>query len=265
MSVGGYELGDALMSGNNPAAAALGGVLKGAASGALGFGSLGKLEQISRLNKLTELIDKKADWGIPFRKASGNPDKAIDTLLQNKQGFVPNAINKLSDADIGHQTSNINYSGEQHIPSPDVTGNILNEVNQNFNPLNQNTTLYGYVSAFTPEQIGAMSGEEFAKNEAEIFRQAKQGMIKPQNPSSKIKGFKNPLTGSSQIFTQEDIGSMSAEEYAQNEDAIMAQVKEIGVPTNAQMEETTRTGGAVYVRPYTRSDGTQVKGYYRSN
>ncbi len=33
-------------------------------------------------------------WGIPYRKASGNPQKAIDTLMENQRGFVPNVTNK---------------------------------------------------------------------------------------------------------------------------------------------------------------------------
>lgn len=36
-------------------------------------------------------------------------------------------------------------------------------------------------------------------------------------------------------------------------------------PTNAELQSTATAGnGIVYVNAYTRSDGTEVKGYYRS-
>ena len=58
---------------------------------------------------------------------------------------------------------------------------------------------------------------------------------------------------------------MSTGEYSEFEKAIMAQLNSIGVPSNSDMElETITTGGVVYVHPYTRSDGTEVKGHYRS-
>jgi len=37
----------------------------------------------------------------------------------------------------------------------------------------------------------------------------------------------------SQVFTREDIGAMSRDEFAQNENAIMKQLKEMGIPTKA--------------------------------
>ena len=37
------------------------------------------------------------------------------------------------------------------------------------------------------------------------------------------------------------------------------------MPTNGYLQREAMTGGAVvYVDSYTRSDGTEVKGYYRS-
>ena len=90
-------------------------------------------------------------------------------------------------------------------------------------------------------------------------------LTNPQQQESKLSGYTNPLTGSSRIFTREDIDAMSTGEYSEFEKAIMAQLNSIGVPSNSDMElETITTGGVVYVHPYTRSDGTEVKGHYRS-
>lgn len=43
---------------------------------------------------------------------------------------------------------------------------------------------------------------------------------------------------------------MAGDEYIANEPAIMAQLQAIGIPTDNELE--------------TRSDGTEVRGYYRS-
>lgn len=71
--------------------------------------------------------------------------------------------------------------------------------------------------------------------------------------------------GNNRIFTREDIDNMAVDEYLKNEDAIRAQWGKIGIPTNGDMEREMITGGnVIYVQPYTRQDGTKVKGYYRS-
>lgn len=121
------------------------------------------------------------------------------------------------------------------------------------------------VQVFTPEQIGKMSREEFAQNESAIMSQMKDGLIQNQSPLIKFSGFINPVTGSKQIFSREDIGAMSTDEYSNNEKAINAQLNTIGVPTFSELESAVSSGGGViYVEPYTRSNGVQVRGYYRS-
>ena len=94
--------------------------------------------------------------------------------------------------------------------------------------------------------------------------QIQNGLIQNQ-PQNNYSGYRNSANGSSQIFSREDIGAMSTNEYTQNEKAISAQLNSIGIPTNGELHNASLTGGgAEYVRPYMRSDGTQVKGYYRS-
>lgn len=117
---------------------------------------------------------------------------------------------------------------------------------------------------FTPEQIGNMSREEFDKNESAIMSQMKDGLIQTQSPSTNFSGFTNPVSGSKQIFSREDIGAMSTDEFSNNEKAINAQLNSIGVPTSNELHNATNGGGAVYIEPYIRSDGVQVKGYYRA-
>ena len=69
------------------------------------------------------------------------------------------------------------------------------------------------------------------------------------------------------IFTNEEVGQMSSDEFAKHEKEIDAQTRAFNgtMPTNGDLQREAMTGGGVvYVNSYTRSDGTEVKGYYRS-
>ena len=82
-----------------------------------------------------------------------------------------------------------------------------------------------------------------------------------------FSGYTNPLTGNNRIFTREEVGAMSSKEFAKYEKEIDAQLAAMGgtMPTNGDLQREAITGGGViYVNSYTRSDGTQVRGYYRS-
>ena len=82
-----------------------------------------------------------------------------------------------------------------------------------------------------------------------------------------IFGYTNPLTGSNHIYTREEVGRMSKEEFAKHEKEINAQTKYFNgtMPTNGDLQQEAMIGGgAMYVNSYTRFDGTKVSGYYRS-
>ena len=72
------------------------GLVLGSAGGAVG----GEIAHIKRKKNLDELLDKRKVWGIAFTKQSGKPKEAIDKLLEQKQGFVPKAVNKKGIGDI---------------------------------------------------------------------------------------------------------------------------------------------------------------------
>jgi hypothetical protein len=88
------------------------------------------------------------------------------------------------------------------------------------------------------------------------------------NQQSKYFGYRNPLTGSNQIYTREDVGNMSPAEFASNEKEIDAQTQAFNgtMPTEQELQSETTTlfGGVIYVNSYVRADGTKVRGYYRS-
>lgn len=106
---------------------------------------------------------------------------------------------------------------------------------------------------FTRQQIGAMTPDEFSRNEMQIMQQLKNGQIRDK---------KTDLTNlnNSRIFTREDIAGMTTDEYSNQESIIMNQLKSVGIPTNNELQNNS---GAVYIPPYTKEDGTEVKGYYR--
>jgi len=79
--------------------------------------------------------------------------------------------------------------------------------------------------------------------------------------SKRFLNFFNPKNNSDRIYTREDIGQMSADEFANSRDAIYHQMLEVGVPAERQI---ANSADAIYVRPYTREDGTKVRGYYRA-
>ena len=120
---------------------------------------------------------------------------------------------------------------------------------------------------YTREMIDKMSVDEYLLHEPMIMEQLKtQGIPseKQINKQSNLAGFLNQISGNSNIFTREDIKNMTTDEYLKNEKAIDYQQKTIGIPSQAQANEAVQNGGMIYVKPYTRSDGTQVKGHYRS-
>ena len=59
---------------------------------------------------------------------------------------------------------------------------------------------------------------------------------------------------------------MKPDEYNSKEKEIFAQMNSsIGIPRERELKHAATTGdGVIYVHSYTRSDGTEVKGYYRS-
>lgn len=129
--------------------------------------------------------------------------------------------------------------------------------------------------------------ENYTKDHPEIFKQGEKifkinkttgqaaaidyeqlaQQVTPQQNQSGLFDYTNPLTSNPRIFTQEEVGAMSSKEFAQYEKEIDAQISAMGgtMPTNGDLQREAMTdGGVIYVNSYTRSDGTQVRGYYRS-
>ena len=93
-------LGRGLVTDENPWKTAAQDAAAGTTLGALGGVVGGKIAHNKRKANLDELLDKRKDWGIAFTKQTGKPVEAIDKLLEQKQGFVPNATKKRGIGDI---------------------------------------------------------------------------------------------------------------------------------------------------------------------
>lgn len=76
-----------------------------------------------------------------------------------------------------------------------------------------------------------------------------------------LRNFFNKILDSDRIYSREDIGEMSNDEFKANEKAIDYQMANLGVPQNADLANSDEV---VYVHAYTRDDGTKVRAHYRS-
>ncbi len=78
---------------------------------------------------------------------------------------------------------------------------------------------------------------------------------------TKFKNYFNAISGDGKIFSREDIANMTNTEYKNDEKAINYQLTNIGIPTN---KELMNSDNVLYVKSYTKDDGTHVKAHYRS-
>lgn len=65
------------------------------------------------------------------------------------------------------------------------------------------------------------------------------------------------------VYTREEIGKMSTDEFQKHEKFINKNMKDNKIMTKKEADEAVKSGNLIYVNSYTRSDGTEVKGYYR--
>ena len=183
---------------------------------------------------------------VPNEKPLEKPDVSHYEVYRGKNGDHYIEVSKsgkkryyiTKDAPIGsdHTTSTgTNKSIGTYLESPN---NIIPFINPNYNTQRDNNLLYGSVE-----------------------------MNVDNSKISDLFGYTNPLTGSNHIYTREEVGQMSSDEFAKHEKEIDAQTRAFNgtMPTNGDLQREAMTGGGVvYVNSYTRSDGTEVHGYYRS-
>lgn len=361
-SGGVYGIGRGLMEDKNPLMTGAQDALSGlAAGGVLGAGT-GKIAQDKHIKALNELADKRKDWGIAFTKASGDPEKAIETLLEHQKGFVPNAFDKkgvgktdlvwgkdgkkgygmahfiekrineginiddflenlpnnikngqvkskTNQPDIALIANNENTSIIKHHydnkkrnwlltsynddfknpnntgRTPDIPGDYVEMTPSTYSGKNTPQAVSGYRTygnSYPDKQyfpLSDLEAKHIIPNSSKNLNPSK--VIIPasiigasevnqthdnKNGSGVLKGNVeiNADTNGVPIFTREDISNMTLNEYAENEKSIMEQLNSFGIPTRNELEATVSNSGEVFVKSYTRSDGTKVNGYYRT-
>lgn len=219
------------------------------------------------------VFDTAVNMGVSraktFLKESNGDIKKYDELRRNKyrefvaynpsqQQFLQgwnNRLNSLSSfvqSELSGNNTLQNYSGNSLL--------LHGYINTTYDPMT--STFVDSTKRFSIEDIENMTQEEFNDNEEEIMQQVQNGLILPS--AINYLDYSNPLSGDNKIFSREDIANMSLEEYAKFEKEINAQLKSIGIPSNLELQELSNSGNLIYVNGYMRSDGTLVKGYYRS-
>ena len=77
----------------------------------------------------------------------------------------------------------------------------------------------------------------------------------------KYKNYRNSYTNEDKIYSRKNIADMSVREAFSRKDEIMSQYNSIGIPSEGELQSSPN---AVWVEAYTRDDGTEVRGYWRS-
>lgn len=180
----------------------------------------------------------------------------------------------------GHETVTFNAYGVRDILQGNVRDNLENIRNYGnindtvFNNNIDNQLGYTYVikknydyDSITKETEGYIGGlDPYFHHKAEWMGDLEDAVeYKPNRLEGRVNmdiDFKDIDTN--RVFTNEEIGQMSPDEYSRLENFINQQIAEGKIMPEAQAKQQVQTGDLIYVNSYTRSDGTEVKGYYRS-
>lgn len=96
-----------------------------------------------------------------------------------------------------------------------------------------------------------------------VIQKMKLGkLITSSDDKRKFTGFASDIS-QDKVFTSEEIGNMSNDEFEDCEEFIDNQLKSFGILNKFQADQEVKAGNLIWVNPYTREDGTEVSGYYR--
>ena len=96
-----------------------------------------------------------------------------------------------------------------------------------------------------------------------VMQRMKSGkLITTPNDKRTYTGFAADIP-EGKIFTAEEIGKLSTNDFSNYEKYINNQLETYGVPRDYQAQQDVINGVLIWVDKYTRSDGTEVSGYYR--
>ncbi|MBD5401413.1 hypothetical protein HDR58_01245 [bacterium] len=207
-------------------------------------------------------MKKFADYDVSSITGTPNPINNNNNDLTNKPNLT---YNENTPFKLG-----IEYNNSMQNNSPNLNDLIVNPNNQS----QQNTTNpWDNIPMAIPESLKQPEGiptghaTNFDINQLAQILDLKSWNTPIQQNQSGLSDYANPLTGNKRIYTREDIGAMTSDEFSKLEKEIDAQIQAMNgtMPTDGDLQREAMTSGSVvYVNTYNRSDGTKVKGYYRS-
>ena len=135
-------------------------------------------------------------------------------------------------------------------------------------------------SEYPKEKIEDMIAEEIVKRmkngelitnpkDNRSYKNKKLGVYEINELRKQFKTFTGYATNiqneipENKIFTAEEIGKLSTDEFSKYENYIDNQLETYGVPRNYQAQQDVVNGVLIWVDKYKRDDGTEVSGYYR--
>ena len=211
--------------------------------------------------------------GLKFDNASENIDQqSVVTQEPHETNSVPTPNNINSNTNNALFKLFAEYNDYQQNNLPNLNDLMVNPIEQQIQKINP----WDIIPMAIPESLRQPSGvptgqaANFDINQLANILGIQLPEVQPTNQpqqNSGLFGYANPLTGSNHIYTREEVGQMSSDEFAKHEKEIDAQTRAFNgtMPTNGDLQrEAMAGGGVVYVNSYTRSDGTKIKGYYRS-
>lgn len=191
---------------------------------------------------------------------------SLAQLMSNKTGHETVTFNAYGVADLlqGNISNNLNIRNYGNINDTVFNANIDNQLGKTY-MINDDNKNANYI---TTSYAGKNNSGKYPKKYhfTETMGDLEDAVeYKPNRLEGQVNmniDFKDIDTN--RIFTNEEIGQMSPDEYLRLENFINQQVAAGKVMPEVQAKQQVQSGNLIYVNSYTRSDGTKVRGYYRS-
>lgn len=190
---------------------------------------------------------------------------SLAQLMSNKTGHEAVTFNAYGVADLlqGNINDNLNIRNYGNINDTVFNTNIDNQLGNTYMISNDNKNA-NYITSYAGENNSGKYPKKY--HFTETMGDLEDAVeYKPNRLEGRVNmnvDFKDIDTN--RVFTNEEIGQMSPDEFSRLENFINQQIAEGKVMPEAQAKQQVQTGDLIYVNSYTRSDGTEVKGYYRS-
>ncbi|MBR1908551.1 DUF2974 domain-containing protein, partial [bacterium] len=190
---------------------------------------------------------------------------SLAQLMSNKTGHETVTFNAYGVADLlqGNINDNLNIRNYGNINDMVFNANIDNQLGKIYMISDDNKNSNYTTTSYVGENNSGKYPRKY--HFTETMGDLEDAVeYKPNRLEGRVSmdiDFKDIDTN--RIFTNEEIGQMSSDEFKRNENFIDQQLKLGRIMTKAEAEEKVRNGDLIWVNSYTRDDGTEVSGYYR--